>query len=232
MRPRALLALATLAVLAACGKGGTDPIVEAALKEAGQMIPGLDEDPGPAVPAQRLTRADITAANTAAIWAKLEGDPAPTLLYATALNGPYVVFFSQFRQSVIMRGSQVTGTRGLGTDLLAGWSSRNDPLATPTPPSRWPATVQRSYRFPDDSPDGRVEAFTCRFEPGTPRELVILEVRHRGIEFPETCTGPTGSFENLHFADANTGFVWRTLQWTGPEMPILDIQVIEPFTGR
>jgi hypothetical protein len=47
----------------------------------------------------------------------------------------------------------------------------------------------------------------------------------------ETCTGPAGSFENLHFADLETGFVWRSLQWVGPQMDLVDLQILEPYTG-
>jgi hypothetical protein len=225
------LALIALAALAGCSSGGTDPIVATALEELGGFWPG-GEEPAPGAPAQPLTRAQVDAANTAAIWARLESDQAPTLMYAVALNGGYVTYLSQFRQSVTLRGpAQVTGTRGLGTDLLSAWSSRPDPLAQAIPPGSWPARVTRSYEFPADGPLGRVEVYDCRFELGNTRELAILQVRHRGVEISEYCTGPAGSFENLHFADAATGFVWRSLQWIGPEMELLDLQVIEPFTG-
>ena len=59
--------------------------------------------------------------------------------------------------------------------------------------------------------------------------MVILQRRHVGVEFSETCVGPAGTFENLHLADAGTGFVWRSLQWTGPQMDLIDLQVLEPL---
>jgi hypothetical protein len=176
-----------------------------------------------------VTRADIESADVAAIWARLESDATPTLMYATAQNGPYVTYLSPFRQSITVAGSQVTATRGLGWDLLSAWSSPGDPLATPTPPARWPAGVERSYEFPADGPRGLIETYQCRFEPGRPREMVILQRRHVGVEFAEICTGPSGTFENLHFADASTGVVWRSLQWTGPRMELLDLQILEPL---
>jgi hypothetical protein len=225
---RTLCLLALL--LAGCGSGGPDPIVGAAIEQLGGDWLGGDE-PDAEAPARPLTRADIERSNTAAIWARLESDPAPTLMYGTALNGPYVIFFSRFRQSIAMSGSRVAGTRGLGTDLLSSWSEGRDPVAQPTPPGSWPASVRRTYEFPDDGPRGRLETFDCRFELGDVRELTILQVRHRGVEISEYCSGPSGSFENLHFADLSTGFVWRTLQWTGPRMELLDVQVLEPYTG-
>jgi hypothetical protein len=226
---RRILALAALTALSGCGTGG-NPIFDAAMQEVSAYLPGRGE-PEPAAPARRLTRADLDASNTAAIWARLESDPTPTLMYAVAANGGYVSFMSTFRQTVVLRGSLVTGTRGLGTDLMSAWSRGLDPVMQATPPARWPAGVERSYEFPAEGPIGRVETFDCRFERGRATEMTILDVRHRGVEFSEICTGPSGGFENLHFADASTGFVWRSLQWTGPTMELLDVQVLEPYTG-
>jgi hypothetical protein len=230
-RALSLLVLVTVA-LAGCGSGGTDPILGAALEEAGDLlpIPGREE-PEPAAPSQPITRADIERSNTAAIWARLEGDQAPTLMYAVASNRGGVTYMSGFRQAVVMRGSLVAGTRGLGTNLMAAWSDGRDPLVQATPPGSWPARMVRHYEFPSDGPEGIVMTFDCRFERGGAAEMTILQVRHTGVEISETCTGPAGSFENLHFADAGSGFVWRTLQWTGPTMPLIDVQVIEPYTG-
>jgi Group 4 capsule polysaccharide lipoprotein gfcB, YjbF len=230
-RALSLLLLAATA-LAGCGSGGTDPILGAALDEASGIlpIPGREE-PAPSAPARPVTRADIERSDTAAIWARLEGDDTPTLLYAVAANGGTVTFMSGLRQSVILRGSLVYGTRGLGTNLMSAWSDGYDPLVRPTPPASWPARVVRHYEFPADRPEGVVMTFDCRFERGAASEMTILQVRHTGVEISETCAGPAGTFENLHFADPGSGFVWRTLQWTGPTMPLIDVQVIEPYTG-
>lgn len=227
---RRIAALLALAALAGCGSGGTNPIVSAAWDEMQGFWTDEAAANPPGAPAPKpLQRADIDRAGVAAIWASLEADKAPTLMYATAQNGRYVTYLSPFRQSITMVGSQVTGTRGLGWDLLSAWSSPGDPLVQATPPDRWPASVQRNYEFRQDGPRGRIETYDCRLERGAAREMVILQHRHRGVEFSESCSGPDGSFENLHFADASTGFVWRTLQWTGPRMDLVDIQVIEPL---
>jgi hypothetical protein len=77
---------------------------------------------------------------------------------------------------------------------------------------------------------GQIVSFDCVFEPVGAREMIILERRYRGVEISETCTGPTGTFENLHFADAQTGFVWRSLQWVGWQMELVDLQILEPYT--
>jgi hypothetical protein len=223
---RRTLALLALGLLAGCGSGENE-IVREALTQLGWTR----GERAPAAAARPIRRADIEAADVAAIWARLESDPAPALMYATSMNDGYVTYLSPFRQSLTLRGSQITGTRGLGSDLLSAWSSSPDPLASPMPPASWPAGVERTYEFPAWAARGRIERFTCRFEVGGLSEMVILEVRHQGVEISETCTGPSGSFENLHFADAATGFVWRSLQWVGPETDLVDLQILEPYTG-
>ena len=90
--------------------------------------------------------------------------------------------------------------------------------------------VERVYELPGEGPQGRIERYTCSFEPGKPAEMVILQVRYTGVEVSETCTGAAGSFENLHFVDAGSGAVRRSLQWIGPKMGNFDMQVLEPYT--
>jgi hypothetical protein len=223
------LGLLALLMVSACGSGGKDPIVQAAITEVG----GFWNKGKPAgEPPRPITRADIERANVAAILVRLESDPTPTLMSAASSNGNYVTYVSALQQEVTLHGAaQITGTRGLGTDLLSAWSSGPDPLAAPIPPSRWPARVQRVYELPAEGPQGKVETFDCRFEPPVPAEMTILEVHYRGVNISEDCSGPGGSFENLHFVDASTGAVRRSLQWTGPKMELLDLQILEPYTG-
>jgi hypothetical protein len=227
MRP---FALAALCALTACGSGGTGPIVGAALEEAMKIWPRDEPDVIGDPLQRRLRRVDIETSDTAAIWARLESDPSPTVMYALSDNGGYVTYLSQFRQSVTLLGSKITGTRGLGTDLLSATSSAPDPLVRPVPPGRWPAGLRRTYELPGVGPVGQIVSFDCVFEPVGAREMIILERRYRGVEISETCTGPTGTFENLHFADAQTGFVWRSLQWVGWQMELVDLQILEPYT--
>ena len=223
-----LLALMSLAALSACGSGARDPIVQAAIEEAGGFW--AKEEP-PAAPPRKITRADIVRADVAAIQARLGSDASPTLMYAAASNAGYVTFSSALQQQIILRNMQITGTRGLGTDLLSAWTETPDPLSRPVPPSRWPAGVRRLYELPSEGPQGTIVAFDCRFEPRVPAEMTILQVRYQGVQIPEICDGPTGHFENLHFVDAS-GSVWRSLQWVGPKMDLVDLQLLLPYTGN
>jgi hypothetical protein len=227
MRP--WLAAFALLLLGACSEEGLNPIVAAGIEEVNPFDEDQPEAEAPRGPP--VTRAAITRSDIATIRARLVYEERPTYLFAAANNGGYVTYASGLRQTLTLRGSQVTGSRGLGWDLLSATSSQPDPLVQPIPPGRWPAGVTRTYEFPADAPQGQMQTYRCRFERGAAREVVILEVLHRGIEFSEYCDGPAGSFENLHLADASTGFVWRSLQWLGPRQGLLDLEIVEPYTG-
>jgi hypothetical protein len=221
---------ALVLLLAACSDDGVNPILGAVVDEVNPW--SSNDDAAPAGGGRRVTRAAINKADVATIRARLLIDSAPSYLFAVSSNGGYVTYATRLRQSLTLRGSQITGSRGLGYDLLSAWSSQPDPLARAIPPKQWPAQVSRSYEFPADSAQGRVENFRCTYEFGEVLDVVILEVRHRGVQVSETCEGETGSFENLHLADVSTGFVWRSLQWLGHQQGLVDMEIVLPYTGR
>lgn len=223
---RVLPALALL--LAACSNEGINPIVNAAITEMNPLKGGVETPP---TQPQTVSRAAINRADVAMIRIRLVGEESGAFMVASSDNGGYVTFASTLRQTVTLRGSQVTGSRGLGYDLLSATSSQPDPLVRPIPPGQWPARVTRSYELPAPAPRGTILTFDCRYEIGGSSEIVIVEQRHRGVEIAEYCSGPTGSFENLHFADLRSGFVWRSIQWLGPQQGLLDLQIVLPYTG-
>ena len=183
---------------------------------------------GPAADPRRDHRADV-----AAIWARLEADPAPTLMYAAAHNGGYVTYFSQLpadgdaaraRRSPAPAGSAPTCCRP-GAAGRIRWRGRSRREA-----GRRGCSAATSSR--PTAPQGRIETFECRFELGdAARDDDPRRYATAGSRSARTAAGRAGRFENLHFADAATGFVWRSLQWIGPTMGLLDLQIIEPYTG-
>jgi Group 4 capsule polysaccharide lipoprotein gfcB, YjbF len=215
--------------LAACTDEGVNPIVGAMVEQVSPF--GGDE--AESVPrGQPVTRESIEASGAAVIRARLLTDELPGYYFAASENGGYVTYASQFRQTLTMRNAQVTASRGLGWDLLSATSSQPDPLVTPIPPASWPAMVTRTYEFPADSAQGEIVRYQCRFEPGEMREIAILGERRRGVEITEVCSNEGGSFENLHLVEPSTGTIWRTIQWLGPEQGQVDVEVVEPYTGR
>lgn len=217
-----LLVLAT----ASCGTGTADvAIVRTAI---GQIWKGEEED---APKGKRtLTRAQINELGAAMIQVNLAGDPSWPILVAASQNGPYVTYATKAKQSVTLRESQVTGTRGLGTDLISATSSDNDPLKVLTQPDNWPEQVTREFRFAGAAPVGRIERYTCRLVKAGPAKIEIAKTPFDVIGFAEVCQGEDGKFQNLHAADARTGRVWQSQQFIGRGMPPITIEVLEPVT--
>ncbi len=226
---RILAIAAACLLLAACSEEGANPALARGVKaltfQAEAGADALTERPERRV----LRREDIAATGAAAIRVRLvEGGSSGSVFYGAVENGGVVSYVTPLRESVGMQGSQVVSTRALGTDLLRSWSSPDDPLARPVPTAEWPAQVRRTYEFSGNGARGEIREYVCRFAFGPERTITILERRHRGVEVRETCTGPAGSFENLHIADRETGFVWHTYQWTGPKQGLVDVAIIEP----
>jgi len=226
-------ALAAALVLASCSSGqGVNPLAKAIYGSVTETIGiGGDDQAGPAKPGKRLTRARIEETGMAMIRAKVGDEAGAQTLTGYTDNGGYITFTSAARQSVIMRGTLVTATRAIETDLLATRSYGLDPIATPTALANWPQTVRRVYHLPrGTTPEGKLVDAICTFEFGEKGEIEIIEVTYPVIQVLETCTSEQGDFENAHLVDIRDGSIWRTRQWIGFESAPIFIDVLEPYT--
>lgn len=233
MRP--LIAAGALAVLAACGNAGGPNKTGDILKAAVERMRGGEDAAGAQAtgPSARLSRAQVEAAGVAMVRLRSLDQAGRSTFAAQAVNGAYVSYISRFGQMVTLNGSLITGSRGIGTDLLSLAPDPNDPLTRPTPLGDWPSAITRTYRFPGSGPGGRAISVSCTYVPGQEREMEIVEIVHKGRQIEENCTdGETVAFTNTHFADLQSGRVWRSVQWLGATQGFVDLEVIEPFTGN
>ena len=196
----------------------------------GESPTGAGDGTGRAAPCRHP--ADIVSAGVAAIHARPAVRSTPTLLYAASNNGGYITYLSPLRQAVTLRGAaQITGTRGLGTDLVSAWSSSPDPLAVADPAVALAGARAADLPVAGSGPRARSLAFDCSFEPGKVSETTILQVRlswrrdqrnlhrtERQLREPPFCRRR----QRLRLAHAPVD---------GPKMDLVDVQVIEPYTG-
>lgn len=223
-------------LLAACSNtsGGNGAIFKAALAELFPKMIDSGANAGPA-PAPALTRAAVEAAGVALIRIRLETEDARSTMQAVSEADGYVTHLSQFAQMVTLRGGLVTASRGLGFDLLAVEAANGDPLVRQTPLGAWPGSVTRIYHFPGQGPEGQSLPVTCRYVPGERLSVEIVEITYQGQQVEEICEGRWQdeplSFTNDLFVIPETGMIWRSFQWLGPEQGRLDLTIIEPFTG-
>jgi len=224
---RSVFAASALLLLGACSSGGTSPVINV-IKEV--ILPSKpDEAPAP-TGGSTLTREKIDQYGLALIRARIEGEDITNLLTGTALNGRYVTYISSYRQNITMLGTLVTGTRGLGGDLLAVRNDANDPIAVLTPASDWPTALTRDYRFPGVGPAGKTISVACNLTPSPATQITIVEVTYDVTPFTEVCKGDGVEFTNTYHTETDTGQIWRTLQWIGEKRGYINIDVLEPLT--
>jgi len=216
-----------------CGSdpGGAGPILQSAVSELTGGEGGTPQAGPPAGSAPRLTRAQVEAAGAPMIRIRLEGENAVSLMTAQARNGPYTTYLSKFTQSLTLQGALVTASRGMGYDLLAVDARSTDPMVTPRPLADWPARVQRVYRFPGNGPRGESVLVTCGYRPGEAMSIEIVEESYTGRQIEEICEGTSVSFVNDLFVEEETGVVWRSFQWLGPQQGRIDVEVLAHDRG-
>ena len=219
----------SLLALVACSSSNTgEPSITQALLE---QLKSEEAEEQPAERGKKTpTRAQIEEFNVAMIQINLQGEDIYPIMLPTHRNGPYIVYGNKFRQSVTLIESQITATRGFGTDLVSATSSKNDPLKVLTPPSAWPETVEREYRFGGGGKNGRIESYKCKLVNAGPSQIRLAGTTYNVFGFAEVCKGPDGEIQNLYAADAVSGRVWQSQQYIGSRMPAMNLDVLEPLT--
>ena len=220
-----ILAAGCLAALAGCSSSNNTVFERMAPLLKDQLL-GPDEQP--AAPAAPPTRAQVNQLPYALISLTV-GDYPPTLVAPVTVNNGRLVYQDKARRSVVMEGGLITATHGLLYDLDSVAHSRDDPVATPTPLQEWPAEVARSYAFNIRAQQHYDIAVVCTFERGAREQIEIIELRFDVVRVVETCRNPTRSFVNTHWVDAGNGFIWKTMQWVGPRLEPMTVEVVRPY---
>lgn len=161
------------------------------------------------------------------ISAAFEGNPT-AYLPATARNGPYVSYYGPDQRGIIMRGFGVARSQGLAQDLLGVRYQINDPVANPRPLESWPGQVDRSYQFHHRDLFNYEITLTCVFQRGPRQNLNILDKTHEVVRVGETCRNHRRTVENVYFVEPETGTIWRSRQWIGPQLRQLTVSTITP----
>jgi len=161
------------------------------------------------------------------IRVKVGESASGSILTARTLNGGYATYSSSSQQTVTLFGALITSHRGIAYDLLSVAHAANDPIAVKTPLEDWPSSVARSYRLVGNGPEGTLLNVTCALRVGPPYPITQVEVTYETRIVQESCTGDA-VFMNLHMVDED-GQIWRSAQWTGPEMNQIEIEILEPL---
>ena len=151
--------------------------------------------------------------------------------FVTAVNitpDGYVTYQDRTRRSVIVRGGMVTGLQGFRFDLSAVKAQRNDPVVVQTPVAGWPSTLYRNYQFSlKAAPDFQISV-KCVITPIARETIDVFDRIYDVTRIQEDCANQRRRFSNTYWADADTGFIWKSVQWVGPRLPPVSVQVVRP----
>lgn len=131
--------------------------------------------------------------------------------------------------SIVTEHGRIVTTSGFPSNLSGGQSTAKDPLTLPHALDWAENPLLRLQDYKDDFGFGHV--LECNLADEGVEEITLLDSSFNTRKFSETCEISTlnWSFENTHWIDLQTGFLWRTSQWISPrhKKPVV-LEVLRP----
>ncbi len=224
MRARVISIVAALALAACSSSGGND------FQRIGALAKGLltaAEDPTPAV---QLTRAELDQIPSATIALSF-GDGPRSYLVPLTDNGGYLTYLDAAGHGLVMFGGAVTGTQASGKDLEGVLHDPRDPIARAAPLVAWPGRIDRQYQFTVRDNGAYEVTLACVFDRVAAETVEIVEIDFDLVRIAETCTNARRQVVNTYWVDADTGLIWKSAQWLGPDLGHVTIEIIRPYSG-
>lgn len=209
-------------VLAGCGN--TDDKQGALVKQV--FTGAFKKNPQAAGASPGAIQAQVAAALAATdlplALAVVEKRNTTAMLTRIETNGAYGSWASPDRRVLIMRGGLVTGTRGLGGDIMSSDLSGVAGLIA----ARKAGSGQRVMRFLDGENHTVALVAECRVSRGVQQKLSAGEIKARLVtEMKEACDASGRRFDNRYLVDG-MGRVIQSRQWIGPDVGYITIQAL------
>lgn len=223
----AWLSLGCLLTLAACNNS-KDGLIARSLPI---LSDGLFGSSKPEAPARTpVTRAVLNQVPFATISiAPTSNEESRTFIVAVANNNGYVSYQEPSGRSVVLFGSLLTSTNGLGVDLAATKHQVDDPVAVKTPVLDWPSVIIRNYQLSLGSRPNSELTVTCTLQIVARESIEVVELNFDVTRVEENCRSTQREFSNIYWV-ADDGQIWKSIQWAGPALGQLVIQTIRPFS--
>lgn len=214
---RGLLAGAAALSVGGCGTAG--PVFGDAATTMRNLVVGPPETPIP--------RATVATLPYATITAKV-GDLPRGLMGLMRIDGADLHWAASNRVAVVTRRGRLIKTVGLPQDLRDMRVVGVDPLGAA--PHQLSKPVSYARQLDLAHPDYFELTVDSELTPIGPRKITILEIEFDTILLRERNSARTlrWRFENQFWVDPVDGFVWKSAQHIGREIPILNIEVAKP----
>ncbi len=201
-------ALAGMMILASCGSNQSATFSRAALEQVRQaLIPKSRKAPPltTAILRTRLTPEVRAQIGRPVLIAELPTLQVAAVVIETAQNGETTTWIAPDGVGVYSRGGMISGTRGIGFDLMA--SDINGPLAIVT--GQGQGTAQRVHHYLDGENSQITVKFACTYSGGNGVVTEQCTSDHDDSGQPADL-----KFTNSYWLDANQRIV-KSKQWIG-----------------
>lgn len=214
--------LLMLALAGACSSAGPSYLERLGGALRATVAPAEPEPP------RERTRAELNEIPYATIGVTFAGGGRAFVVGRT-VNGEIVDYRDASNRSVRLRGGALAGTEGLGVDLAAVRFAPEDPIAHPTALTDWPESVFREYRIHARSAPPYGITLACAYQRVAAETIEIVEILFDVVRVSEVCTNQARQVINTYWVEAETGFIWRSKQWVGPQIGHVTIDIIRPY---
>ena len=177
---------------------------------------------GPRPPLPKLSREFLDSLPLPALEAVLEDRDASAYMDPLQIKGDVTVWFTTDLSQLVTRNGLVTGTRGLGSDIVS--SSYAQTLSAI---ASGEGTAQRRLNVTNDLDQSIQVSMSCQIRTVGTETLEIVELTFATRHLRETCTYTGGTIENDYWVDSrDSRKIWKSRQWLGPEMGWIKLRLL------
>lgn len=174
-----------------------------------------------------LQRSAIEKLPYASIRAKM-GKSGHVLMVLGRYDGTDLHWISADKVALVTRGGRLVKSAGLPENLKYTGFAGDDPVSGGLHRLRERVALRRVVDIDAGSRYGL--AVTSTLEPLGSELIEILERSYETVVVRETNVIEllNWEFQNFYWADAKTGFVWKSIQYTTPGLPPVEIEILKP----
>lgn len=210
-------------VLIGCGSKGNAPALTDQLVATVKSTIQQRKASNAPQAAAAVTRAQVEQSTVPLLRLTIGETGSQATAAELARNGDTATYFMGTGQAIYLRGGLMTGTRGLGYDLM----SLDMPFRSVADALKG-GSYTRVHRYLDSENRITKPTANCSMRVESTQTLTQLERQYQVRHVVETCSGDGVSFQNTYDLDARTTQVWRSSQWVGPVAEHALIEQLKP----
>lgn len=177
-----------------------------------------------AVDPAQLVAVALKSVKGPAMIALLQGGKQVAVLGEFERNRAYQTFTTTERQTLVLKNGVLSGSRGLGQDLMSADIDESLRLIR----SRLPGSANRTHRYLDGEGQERPLSMSCKIVRDSNETIQSPTAGAiAAVKMGEVCSSASGNVEmtNLYWV-ASDGFIWQSRQWIGPQLGDVALQIL------